>query len=118
MVSALFAAVAIVTNGVSASFVLANQFPTLNEQKAAMELSGEWDFYLLLNDDSFVKDIQILSIQYILQILSVLVLFQNFIYIQHIFPTDPTVQIGDLFQTGDFSMLVLFYRLDEIGGIH
>lgn len=38
MVSALFAAVAIVTNGVSASFVLANQFPTLNEQKAAMEL--------------------------------------------------------------------------------
>ena len=38
MVSALIAAVAIVTNGVSTSFVLANQFPTLNEQKAAMEL--------------------------------------------------------------------------------
>ena len=61
-----------------------------------------------------VKYIQILSVEDVFQILTVLILFQDLIYLHDLLTADPAVQIGDFLKAGDLSVLVLFHSLYEI----
>jgi len=65
-----------------------------------------------------MQHVQILSIQDILQILTILVLLQDFIDFQNILAADPTIQICNFLQAGNLTMLVLFNRLHKVCSIH
>ena len=52
------------------------------------------------------------------QILTILIFLYFFIYFQHIFPCNPSIEISNLFQTGDLAVLVSLYRLHKIGSVH
>ena len=62
--------------------------------------------------------VHVFAVQYVLQILPVLVLFHDFIDLEDCFSGDPSVQLGDFFQAGDLAVLMLLHGLDEVGGIH
>ena len=54
-----------------------------------------------------MQHIKIFAVQDILQVLTVLILLHHFINAQNVFPADPSIQIGDFLQTGDFAVLML-----------
>ena len=62
--------------------------------------------------------IKVFSVKHILEILTVLILFQFFVYRQNIIFCDPAVKIGYFFKTGNFSMLMALDCLDKIGGFY
>ena len=62
--------------------------------------------------------IEVLSIQHVLQILTVLVLLKDFINFQHILAADPAIQICDFLQAGNLAMLMLFNGFHKIRRIH
>ena len=59
-----------------------------------------------------MQHIQVLTIQYVLQILTVLVLLQYLVYSQNILTADPTVEIGNL------PVLMLLCGFHIVGGIY
>ena len=63
-----------------------------------------------------VQFIYVLAVQNILQVLAVLVFLVYLIGGQNLFAADPAVQIGDLLQAGNLSVLVGFYGLYETHG--
>ena len=58
--------------------------------------------------------IDVLAVQDILQVLSVLVLLEFFVDLEDILPRDPAIQIGDLLKACNLAMLVLLNGLHEI----
>ena len=62
--------------------------------------------------------VHVFTIQNVLQILAVLILFQHLVGLQHLLPGNPSVQVSNLLQAGDLAMLVCLHRLHEIGGFH
>ena len=61
--------------------------------------------------------VNIFAVQNILQITTVLV-FVGLNNSFHILTGDPAVCISDIFQTGNFAVLMGFHGFDEVGGIH
>lgn len=61
--------------------------------------------------------IHILPVQHIDQILSVLILLEHFNLFQQFFFADPAVQISNLFQTGDLTVLMLLECLYKVRSI-
>ena len=57
--------------------------------------------------------VHILAVNYIEQVLSVLVLLHHFIDLEHILFADPAVQLGDFFKAANLSVLVLLHSLHE-----
>lgn len=67
---------------------------------------------------SLIKVLLILAIKDIFKILSILILLQHFIYLQHFFFGNPAVEISDLFQAGNFTVLMGFHGLYKVGGVY
>ena len=65
-----------------------------------------------------VEHVQIFAVQYIFQILAVLILLQYFINFQYIVFGDPAVEICDLLQASDLTVLVAFHGFYEVGSFH
>ena len=75
--------------------------------------------YILICTIFYLKQVLLIfSIHNILQILPILILFHDLIDFHQLFFADPSIQICDFFQTGNFAMLMLFHCLHKICSIH
>ena len=70
--------------------------------------------YLLICTIFYLKQVLLIfPIHNILQILPILILFHDLIDFHQLFFADPSIQICDFFQTGNFAMLMLFQFVFE-----
>ena len=75
--------------------------------------------YLLICTIFYLKQVLLIfPIHNILQILPILILFHDLIDFHQLFFADPSIQICDFFQTGNFAMLMLFHCLHKICSIY
>ena len=65
-----------------------------------------------------MQHIEVLAVQNVLQILTILVLLEDFIYFQNVLTADPAIQIRNFLKASNLAVLVLLDGFHKVSRIH